>query len=331
MENNDHDSLTIYAPSITTSTRSTRVIEIISQKIHQTTDKLKRRASLIRPIPTKASKERLGDDPTYGDGDARLYNEIGTRLKEIGGEETGGKDHKEIDSKEIGDDYSSSSSQESSDSEDYDDGRDATGTKNVSDTVNEEGEGLAESRWQCESEGHQRNLPSTEAQDGSNVIPTSDDPSNAIVLSWCQNCCTVLCDDCWDKAPGHGHKPQRVNLLGIRANHTKVPVETASMLATLMTPTSNTPHDHVNALESKWFGVTIGWQGDGDDVDRHQAIHLDTTSRYRELSMDAKPTEHQFPALVSFIGETGSGKSSLVRALVKVYPLPSQFIHQCNH
>ena len=300
-------------------------IEIISQKIHETMDRLKERVYFIRPIPTKASKE---DDP-YGDGGARRYS----------------KDYKEIDSKEIGDDYSSSSSQESSDPEDYDDGRDATGTKNVSDTVNEEGEGLAESGWQCESEGHQRNLPSTEAlvwreasarqtteaQDGSNVIPKSDDPSNATVLSWCQNCCTVLCDDCWDKAPGHGHKPQRVNLRGIRANHHKVPVETASMLDSLMAPTSNTPHDHVNALESKWFGVTIGWQGDGDDVDRHQAIHLDTTSRYRELSMDAKPTEHQFPALVSFIGETGSGKSSLVRALVKVYPLPSQFIHQCNH
>ena len=93
------------------------------------------------------------------------------------------------------------------------------------------------------------------------------------------------------------------------------------MLASLMAPTSNTANDHVDALESKWFGVTVGQQGDGKDMGKHQGANLDITSRYRELSMDAKSTEHQFPALVSFIGETGSGKSSLVRALVKVCPL----------
>ena len=145
---------------------------------------------------------------------------------------------------------------------------------------------------------------------------TSD--NNALVLSWCPNCEIALCNGCWDQTPAHN--PQKVSILGwgIRAKHDKVPLETARMLALLLTPTSNTGQDHVNALDSKWFGVTLSRQGDSSDMGKHQDVHLDITSRYRELSMDARSTEHQFPALVSFIGETGSGKSSLVRALVKV-------------
>ena len=135
------------------------------------------------------------------------------------------------------------------------------------------------------------------------------------------HCAIALCDTCWDMTPAHN--PQKVNIFawGIGAKHDKVPLETARMLASLLTPTPNTDQDHVDALDSKWFGVTLSRQEDSD-VDEQHGVHLDITSRYRELSMDARPTEHQFPALVSFIGETGSGKSSLVRALVKVYLLP---------
>jgi len=290
-------------PSITRLTRN----PTIAQRIHSTGHKLKERVSYIldhHPTPTEAR----GDD--------------GVTDKKIGNEDYPSSDE-------------SSSQVEWSDSENSDDGngKDATGTLgttnvDVSNIVTEEGEGLVDSGWQCAicncevTVGHQPNLPSKDAtQSGSNVISKPEDPNNPIVLSWCSNCCIVLCDDCWDKAPGH--KPQKVNPLacGIRANHHKVPLETASMLASLMTPTSNTASDHVDALESKWFGVTVSQQGDGDDMEKHQGVHLDITSRYRELSMDSKSTEHQFPALVSFIGETGSGKSSLVRALVKVCPL----------
>ena len=84
------------------------------------------------------------------------------------------------------------------------------------------------------------------------------------------------------------------------------------MLKSLMSPASNVPQDHVEAYGSRWFGVSIG--------EERNDITLDITDRYRKLALMNLNFEQatQFPALISFVGETGAGKSSLVNALIKV-------------
>ena len=172
-------------PSITRLTGN----PTIAQRIHSTGHKLKERVSYILDHHPTSTEAR-------GSGDA-TDNEISN------------EDYPSSDA--------SSSQVEWSDSEDSDDGNGKNttgkiGTTNVDvgNTVTGEGEGLVEPEWQCAicncevTVGHQRNLPSKEAeQSDSNVISKPDDASNAIVLSWCSNCCIALCDDCWGKAPGH--------------------------------------------------------------------------------------------------------------------------------
>lgn len=66
---------------------------------------------------------------------------------------------------------------------------------------------------------------------------------------------------------------------------------------------------------TKWFGVrqvvkmtTIG---------KKFTPSLFVTDRYKEISLAGLPNR-RYPCLVSFIGETGNGKSTTINALIKV-------------
>lgn len=122
-------------------------------------------------------------------------------------------------------------------------------------------------------------------------------------IFWCSSCKLSLCGKCWLAQTAHKKG---------RAGHEKISQQTLYMLQSIMNPTKSKPQDHLAAYDSKWFGVNI-------DQEKND-ITLDITSRYRKLAMmnTSFGQTSQFPALISFVGETGAGKSSLVNALIKV-------------
>ncbi|KAF8457059.1 hypothetical protein BDZ91DRAFT_800794 [Kalaharituber pfeilii] len=117
-------------------------------------------------------------------------------------------------------------------------------------------------------------------------------------LCWCVNCDSTFCRKCWDEQLVH-----RKNKKQDGAVHTKLSLEEAVVLDSLR---------HEIALKSKWFGVTIDSNSSN--------VKFDITGRYLELSMTNTALNQQknFPAWISFVGETGTGKSSLINGLVKI-------------
>jgi len=130
-----------------------------------------------------------------------------------------------------------------------------------------------------------------------------DCPGGNPEIFWCSSCKLSLCGKCWLAQTAHKKG---------RAGHEKISQQTLHMLQSIMNPTKSKPHDHLAAYDSKWFGVNI-------DQEKND-ITLDITTRYRKLAMmnASFGQTSQFPALISFVGETGAGKSSLVNALIKV-------------
>jgi hypothetical protein len=75
-------------------------------------------------------------------------------------------------------------------------------------------------------------------------------------------------------------------------------------------PTSR-PELHANDVTCSWIGVPVF-----QSVDRPQ-IHI--WSRLQDLlQMSRTARKRQYPNLISFIGDTGSGKSTLIRTMIKM-------------
>ena len=123
-------------------------------------------------------------------------------------------------------------------------------------------------------------------------------------VSWCQDCKMRFCENCWPRAPPHKRKIK---------GHEKVDLETLYMLQSLMGKKENDRQEHLQAEGSRWFGINF-----------NGPVALDITERYRKIAMANTDIRHReaYPALVSFVGETGAGKSSLVNALIKVSTSP---------
>lgn len=119
-------------------------------------------------------------------------------------------------------------------------------------------------------------------------------------VSWCSRCDITYCDNCWDlQAP---HKPARTA-------HQKADLQIRDVLNSISCQSEQCQDfAHLSACSSKWFGVScVG-----------EAASLRVFSRLRDLTIDADFEQNQYPALISFIGETGTGKSTIISALMKV-------------
>ncbi|PLB46500.1 hypothetical protein P170DRAFT_457118 [Aspergillus steynii IBT 23096] len=127
--------------------------------------------------------------------------------------------------------------------------------------------------------------------------------------SFCYPCGYVFCERCWDKSPPH--RRQRIQG-GIP--HEK----TDPKLARIIEQTLEADVDektqaflHMKDEDSSWFGTS---RDDDDDMvfqdnGRYATIMADMSSRKRQL---------RYPGLVSFVGQTGAGKSTIIKLLIEL-------------
>ncbi|KAF8542775.1 hypothetical protein BDD12DRAFT_875867 [Trichophaea hybrida] len=95
-------------------------------------------------------------------------------------------------------------------------------------------------------------------------------------------------------------------------NQQKTDLRIRDILHSILHPVAESEQDgiHWRDYNSKWFGVSS----------EREVASLSTTNRHRELTIDAdcELSFLRYPSLISFIGETGAGKSTLISALVKI-------------
>lgn len=118
----------------------------------------------------------------------------------------------------------------------------------------------------------------------------------------------TFCDPCWAKqAP---HKPGRTGPDGLP--HEKADLRIVKRLKDILTPSADTQEQQSLHLEDKdttWFGIAR---------DSNKQPIFQDYGRYATIIANSATGEFKvrYPQLISFIGQTGAGKSTLVKMLI---------------
>jgi energy-coupling factor transporter ATP-binding protein EcfA2 len=130
-------------------------------------------------------------------------------------------------------------------------------------------------------------------------------------VSYCPACSFHFCRDHWEGQPLH-HGQRLVN--GVP--HEKTDPLVARKIKSIIEPSIS--EEEQNLLhraddDTTWFGVLP------DATDSSQRL-LHDFGRYEEFLSQSSfsPKSGQFPSLISFVGPTGAGKSTIVKGLVKL-------------
>lgn len=126
-------------------------------------------------------------------------------------------------------------------------------------------------------------------------------------IAFCTACNFSLCNNCWDKYP-----PHKKGLLGPQGlPHEKANPSVVQELKVCMDEPNddNERRFHQEDEETTWFGL---------ERDDGGTPVLAEYRRYAAVMMQASELSDQvrYPSLVSFIGQTGAGKSSLIKLLI---------------
>lgn len=156
--------------------------------------------------------------------------------------------------------------------------------------------------------------------------------------SYCSVCNANFCFACWDQWPLHGLESvtsagkltlsdgisaqaltcvavSTISLSSLGVPHEKLDPSIAAKIRTCLRQTSDEEvriRLHEDDGNTNWFGVSIDPYDDTpvfEDTGRFAYLLAETSS--------ATPTS-RFPGLVSFIGQTGAGKSTLIKVLIEL-------------
>ncbi|KAF2758985.1 hypothetical protein EJ05DRAFT_499409 [Pseudovirgaria hyperparasitica] len=131
----------------------------------------------------------------------------------------------------------------------------------------------------------------------------------ANVQTWhCSYCDMLFCDPCWVKQGPH--KSGKTGPDGLP--HEKADLRIVKRLKDILTPSSDPTEQaglHIDDEDTTWFGI--------DRDNNHQPVFYDY-GRYATIIANSTTPESKvrYPQLVSFIGQTGAGKSTLVKMLI---------------
>ncbi|KAF2462499.1 uncharacterized protein BDR25DRAFT_397579 [Lindgomyces ingoldianus] len=124
----------------------------------------------------------------------------------------------------------------------------------------------------------------------------------------CSYCDMNFCDLCWGRQGPH--KPGRTGPDGLP--HEKADPNIVKRLKNILTPPTDTFEQqslHLDDEDTTWFGIARDNNNQSvfQDYGRYATIMIDSTTGAHKL---------RYPQLISFIGQTGAGKSTLVKMLI---------------
>lgn len=126
---------------------------------------------------------------------------------------------------------------------------------------------------------------------------------------------TLFCDECWEDCPPHKKRKLGMPRTAGMPHEKSDPSMARKIFETLQADHSIEYQAllHVQDEDTSWFGTGKD-KATGDlvfqDFGRYARLMAETSARYRRI---------RYPALVSFVGQTGAGKSSLIRLLIQAY------------
>jgi len=153
-------------------------------------------------------------------------------------------------------------------------------------------------------------------------------------LSFCGECKLAYCDACWDLQAIHRMKPKTP----ASTPHEKTPLDIADKVGKVLVPTENAQQReklHREDENTAWFGISVLCYcaahvqviqlteaagivrvNDSSPLMFQDYGRLNDFLNEWEAKKYSSTSGPRIPSLVSFVGQTGAGKSSLVKLLI---------------
>jgi energy-coupling factor transporter ATP-binding protein EcfA2 len=133
-------------------------------------------------------------------------------------------------------------------------------------------------------------------------------------VSFCPVCAINYCEYHWRNQPLH-QQPQENQRSMHGVPHERTDPELVERILSIIEPTASEQEQqqmHLEDENTSWFGVLADSAGD---------LYFHDWGRYEEFFAQSRAGSKnvQFPGLISFVGPTGAGKSTIVKALVKLF------------